>query len=333
MAILLPIIYLLVFPGFLFQSAFSTFLEWVDRKLYARMQNRRGPMYTGNAGLLQPIADIIKLMAKEDLVPAAADKLMFGITPLIALASVLTAGLFIPFMNIGPGASFRGDLVVVLYLLSLPSLMLFLSGWFSVSPYALLGATRVLTQVFAYEVPFFIALLTPAMVTGEWQISKIASFPWWHGPMWSIVLRGLAQLIGFTIGVIALQAKLERVPFDIPEAETEVVAGPLTEYSGKKLAVYRFQKDILMWVGAALLGVLFLPNVPMSQDPSALRIVANVVLICAKATFVVCLLAGMKAAFARIRIDQIVNFSWKYLAPASLAQFFIALLLKAYGVV
>lgn len=323
--------YLLIFPGFLFQSFISTLLEWVDRKLYARLQNRRGPLYTGRQGLLQPLADIVKLMAKEDLTPRRADKFMFCVVPLVAFAACLTAGMFIPMLPLGPQVAFRGDLIVVLYLLTLPSFMLFLGGWFSESPFALIGATRVLTQVFAYEVPFFIALLTPAMVTGSWQISDIAYFPWWKGGALSVILRGLAQGIGFMIGVVALQAKLERVPFDIPEAETEVVAGPLTEYSGKKYAMWRFQKDILMWVGAALLGVLFLPNVAIGPKPGFLLILANCAVIIFKATFVVALLAGMKASFARIRLDQIVNFSWKWLAPAALAQFLVALLLKAMG--
>ncbi len=323
--------YLLIFPGFLFQSFFSTLLEWFDRKLYARLQNRRGPLYTGRSGMLQPIADIFKLMAKEDLTPARADRFMFTVVPLVAFAATLTAGMFIPMLPLGPYVAFKGDLIVVLYLLTLPSFMLFLGGWFSESPFALIGATRVLTQVFAYEVPFFIALLTPAMVTGSWQISDIATFPWWNGGALSVALRGVAQGIGFLIGVVALQAKLERVPFDIPEAETEVVAGPLTEYSGKKYAMWRFQKDLLMWVGAALLGVLFLPNVILGNKPGAGLIAANILVICFKATFVVALLSVMKASFARIRLDQIVNFSWKWLAPAALAQFLVALVLKTLG--
>lgn len=331
MDVLLAILYLLVFPGFLFQSAYSTFLEWMDRKLYARMQNRRGPLYTGNSGLLQPVADIVKLMAKEDLTPAAADKFMFGLMPLVALASVCTAGLYLPFWHLSSHVSFNGDLIVVLYLLTIPSFVLFLAGWFSVSPFSLIGATRVLTQMFAYEVPFFLALLTPAMFAGSWQIGTIADFAWWQGDLWSVLLRGVAQVIAFGVGLISLQAKLERVPFDIPEAETEVVAGPLTEYSGKKYAMFRLQKDILMLVGGALLGVLFLPNLPGAFTPGAGigLVVANSLLIIAKTALVVFLLAVIRAGFARIRIDQIVNFSWKYLAPASLIQFLFVLLLKA----
>jgi NADH-quinone oxidoreductase subunit H len=317
-----PLIYILVFPGFIFQFTFSTYLEWIDRKLYARMQNRRGPLYTGWNGLLQPVADILKLFFKEDLVPAGADRFMFSIMPIIGLAAVVTAGLYIPVWLFTPYSSFEGDLIVVLYLLSIPSLVLFLAGWFSVSPFSLVGATRVLTQLFAYEVPFFFAMLTPAIVAGSWQIQKVAVFPWTSGSPWIIAIQGLA----FGVALLTLQAKLERVPFDIPEAETEVVGGPLTEYSGKKLAMFRIQKDILLLVGSALIAALFMGGFPGGILLGGIQLVVKTML-------VVFLLSLMRAAFARIRIDQIVTFSWKWLAPVSLVKLLVVLLLKGKGLV
>ncbi len=315
-------LYILVFPGFLFQMIYSTYLEWVDRKLYARMQNRRGPLYTGWSGVLQPVADIVKLFAKEDVTPAASDKFMFNILPLVALASACTAGLYLPVWHLTGFNSFQGDLVVVVYLLAMPSFVLFLAGWFSVSPFSLIGATRVLTQLFAYEVPFFLALLTPAVVAGSWKIADIAKYPWASGNWWVIPL----QVLAFIVAVLALQAKLERVPFDIPEAETEVVAGPLTEYSGKKLAVFRIQKDISMYAGSALIAALFLGGFGGGLYLGALQLVLKTLL-------VVALLSVIRGACARIRIDQIVSFSWRYLAPMSIVQFLIVLLLKGGGVI
>ncbi|MBN1568972.1 MAG: NADH-quinone oxidoreductase subunit H [Acidobacteria bacterium] len=315
-----PLLYILVFPGFVFQFVFSTYLEWVDRKLYARMQNRRGPLYTGYKGMLQPVADIFKLFFKEDIVPAGADRFMFSFMPILGLAAVMTAGLYIPVWLFTSYNSFEGDLVVVLYLLSIPSLVLFLAGWFSVNPFSLIGATRVLTQLFAYEIPFFLAMLTPAVVAGSWQIQKIAVFPWTSGAFWVIAL----QMLAFLVALLTLQAKLERVPFDIPEAETEVVGGPLTEYSGKKLALFRIQKDILMLVGSAFIAALFLGGFPGG-------ILLGVLQLLIKTTFIVFLLSVVRAGFARIRIDQIVSFSWKYLAPVSLVQLLIVLILKGNG--
>jgi NADH-quinone oxidoreductase subunit H len=321
MEVINPILYILVFPGFVFQFIFSTFLEWMDRKLYARMQNRRGPLYTGYQGMLQPVADFFKLLFKEDIVPAGADRFMFSLMPILGLAAVMTAGLYMPVWLFTPYSSFEGDLIVVLYLLSIPTLVLFLAGWFSVSPFSLIGATRVLTQLFAYEVPFFLALLTPAVVAGSWQIQKIAVFPWTSGAWWVILI----QLIAFVVALVTLQAKLERVPFDIPEAETEVVGGPLTEYSGKKLALFRLQKDILMLVGSAFIAALFLGGFPGGILLGGLQLLV-------KTAFIVFLLSVIRAGFARIRIDQIVSFSWKYLAPVSLFQLLIVLILKGNGV-
>ena len=316
-----PLLYILVFPGFAFQFVFSTYLEWMDRKLYARMQNRRGPLYTGYNGILQPVADIFKLFFKEDIVPASADRFMFSFMPILGLAAVVTAGLYIPVWLFTPYNSFEGDLIVVLYLLSVPTLVLFLAGWFSVSPFSLIGATRVLTQLFAYEVPFFLALLTPAMIAGSWQIQKITAFPLTGSTWWVILI----QVLAFIVAVLTLQAKLERVPFDIPEAETEVVGGPLTEYSGKKLALFRIQKDILMLVGSAFIAALFLGGFPGGIWLGGLQLLI-------KTSIVVFLLSIVRASFARIRIDQIVSFSWKYLAPVSLVQLLIVLILKGNGV-
>ncbi|HVN75352.1 MAG TPA: complex I subunit 1 family protein [Thermoanaerobaculaceae bacterium] len=339
-------LYILVFPGFVFQSLYSTFLEWMDRKVYARMQNRRGPMYTGWAGMLQPVADIFKLLSKEDIVPAQADRRAFAFMPILSLAAVITAGLYIPVWHLRSFNSFEGDLIVVAYLLTIPSFSLFLAGWFSVSPYSLIGATRVLTQLFAYEVPFFLAILTPAVIAGSWQISKVAVFPWTATGHWWVLP---VELIAFVVAILTLQAKLERVPFDIPEAETEVVGGPLTEYSGKKLALFRLEKDILMYVGSALVACVFLggfgalpPGLERSEigvlgvllggyAPGVAGVLLGAVHLAVKTAFVVFLLSMLRAACARIRIDQIVRFSWRYLAPWSVVQFLVVLLFKAKG--
>ena len=314
----------------MFQFLMATVLEWMDRKLYARMQNRIGPLYTGPNGFLQPVADLAKLFAKEDLTPVAADRLMFNLMPLVSLATVCASGLLVPLWVIRPYTSFSGDIIVDAYLLSIPSFALFLAGWFSSSPFSLIGASRVLTQMFAYEVPFFLALLTPAVIAGSWQITKIMDFAWWQGGVLQVLLRAIGQTIAFGVAVTCLQAKLERVPFDIPEAETEVVAGPLTEYSGKKYGIFRLQKNILMYTGAALVAAVFLPSFPFSHwmNPAAAAVIAGLWLV-AKTLFVVAILSVIRASFGRIRIDQIVVFSWKYLAPLSLLQFLVVLVLKA----
>jgi len=319
MAALKTLLYLFVYPGFLFLLVYSTFCEWVDRKLYARFQNRIGPLHTGRAGLLQPIADFIKLLAKEDIVPDAADKGMFRALPIFGLAIVMTAMMYLPLWHYSPARfsfnSFPGDLIVVLYLLSLPTLVLFLAGWHSTNFFSMIGAARVLTMLFGYEVPLFLAVLSPAILAGSWRLAEIAQF-YQHYP-----LLLLPNVIGFVVALICLQAKLERTPFDIPHAETEIVGGIFTEYSGKKLAMFRLMADIELVVGSGLIAAVFLGGFPGG-------LIGGFVYFIIKTLIVIFLLSLMRAVTGRIRVDQVVSFAWKYLAPLAVLQLLIVILLK-----
>jgi len=312
----------MVYPGFLFLFVYSTFVEWFDRKVYARLQNRMGPTHTGRAGLLQPIADIVKLMAKEDIVPDKADKRVFTALPVVGLAVVLTAGLLLPVWNIDLAAtgpiSFPGDLIVLLYLLSLPTLVLFLAGWSSTNAFSIIGGTRVLTMLFGYEVPLFLAVLSPAVLAGSWRMAEIAAFYRAHP------LLILPNLIGFGIALIAVQAKLERTPFDIPHAETEIVGGTFTEYSGKKLAFFRLMADVELVVAAGLLATVFLGGFGGSVLPAFIQFVL-------KTLFVVFLLSVLRAVTGRIRVDQVVSLAWKWLAPLAVLQLLIVILIKGFA--
>jgi NADH-quinone oxidoreductase subunit H len=301
---------ILIFPGLLFLSFFGMIAEYVDRKLYARLQNRIGPPW------YQPEADFIKLLAKEDIIPAEADHWMFKVLPVVALTAVLTSFVYIPLWSANALFSFDGDLIVVIYLLTIPTLSFFLAGWYSTSLYAAVGAVRTLTQLFAYEVPLFMGILSPAIVAGTWSLSGIARFYQTHPLYW------IANLLGFAVCLVALQGKLEKVPFDIPDAETEIVGGTFTEYSGRLLAFFRMAIDIEMVVGAALLAAVFLPF------GLGLPAAAGFVLFCLKVLFIVVLLAVFRTVVARLRIDQMVEFCWKYLAPAALAQLAISLLIR-----
>jgi len=319
MAVLRTVLYLLVYPGLVFLFVYSTFCEWFDRKVYARLQNRMGPTHTGRFGLLQPIADFFKLMSKEDVVPDAADKRLFSILPVVGLAVVSTAGLLLPVWNFDlalPGwTSFSGDIIVVLYLLSLPTLILFLAAWSSTNLFATIGGSRVLTMLFGYEVPLVLSVLSPAILADSWRLAEIAAF------YQAKPLLLLANLLGFLIAVVAVQAKLERTPFDIPHAETEIVGGTFTEYSGKKLALFRLTFDIEMVVASGLLATVFLGGFPGGAVIGFVHFVV-------KTLFVIFLLSLLRALTSRIRIDQVVSFSWKYLAPLAVLQLLVTILLK-----
>ncbi len=315
MAVLKTLLYLFVYPGFLFLFLYSTFCEWVDRKFYARVQNRIGPLYTGPRGVLQPIADFIKLMAKEDIIPEKADKGMFSALPVFSLAVVSTAAMYLPVWHWTKFNSFPGDLIVVLFLLSLPTLAFFLAGWHSTNLFSIVGGVRVLTMLFGYEVPLFLAVLSPAILAGSWRLLEITNF-YQQNPLLLLV-----NIIGFFIALIALQAKLERVPFDVPHAETEIVGGTFTEYSGKKLAFFRLLSDIEMVVGAGLIAAVFLGGFPGG-------LIMGFILFIIKTLIVILLLSLIRALCARIRIDQVVSFSWRYLAPLAVLQLLIVIIVK-----
>jgi NADH-quinone oxidoreductase subunit H len=319
MAAVKTLIYLVVYPGILFLFVYSTFCEWFDRKVYARLQNRMGPTHTGRGGILQPIADFFKLLAKEDIVPDAADKGLFKALPVVGLAVVMTAGMLLPVWHFLPGAptfnSFSGDIIILLYLLSVPTLVFFLAGWASTNAFSIIGGTRVLTMLFGYEVPLFLAVLGPAMLAGSWRLVEIAAF-YQHRPYLLLV-----NLIGFGVALVCVQAKLERTPFDIPHAETEIVGGTFTEYSGKELALFRLMCDVEMVVSAGLVAAVFMGGFGGG-------IILGFVQFVIKTLFIIFLLSLMRALTSRIRVDQVVTVAWKYLAPLAVLQLLIVILVK-----
>lgn len=306
----MSILNVLVFPGVVFLCVAGLFAEYVDRKLYARLQNRMGPPW------FQPFADFVKLSAKEAIVPDNANALMFKIMPVLAPAAVVTAFLYIPLWGTSALYAFNGDIIVVLYLLTIPTLTFFLGGWYSTSLFSMIGAIRCLTQLFAYEVPLIMAVLSPALLAGTWSLSEIAVFYTAH-PFYFVF-----NLLGFAVALVALIGKLEKVPFDIPEAETEIVGGSFTEYSGRYLALFRLAIDIEMVVGASLLAVVFLPF-GLSLNPYL-----GFVLYLAKVLLVVVLLTVARTVVARLRIDQMVMFCWRIVVPAALVQIVITLIVK-----
>jgi NADH-quinone oxidoreductase subunit H len=313
--------YIFLFPGFLFLLTYAMALEFLDRKIAARMQHRVGPPFS------QPFADFIKMLGKEVIDPDGVDRRIFDSAPLVALAAVMTAYLYIPIIGNSPLA-FQGDLVLVLYLLTLPTIALFLLGWLSRNIFSAVGGIRAVTQLFIYEVPFFLVILTPALMAGTWSISEIVV--WQQKNMWFMFL----QPIGFIVALIGLQAKLERTPFDIPEAETEIVAGPLTELTGRRLALMHLTTDVSLVVGSALIAAVFLggPMIPWVITPIWVSLLVGFFLFLAKTLAVLLILSSIKVATGRIRIDQLNILGWKYIATASLLQVAIVLVINYHWV-
>jgi NADH-quinone oxidoreductase subunit H len=298
-----PMIALLFFPGGLCLMAGGLLYEWVDRKLLARFQNRVGPRW------FQPLADVVKLLSKEEVLPEGVNPFLFFLLPIAALAGALTAGLYVPIAGLSPAYSFNGDLVVALYMLSLLTLCLGLAGANTVNRFSLIGATRTLTQLFSYEAPFLLALLGPALAAGSWQISTVNQFA--EAKAWMM----LTQPIGFLVALVGLMGKLELPPFDAPEAETEIVAGALTEYSGRGFALFRLGKCVELIIGLTLVAAFYLGGLHNPLD------------FLLKTLGLLLVLAFLQSLFARLRIDQVVGLWWRIGALAALANVLLAVFL------
>jgi len=308
---LIFIVRTLVFPGFLFLLMLVLFFDWFERKVAARFQNRMGPTYTGPLGILQPIADYIKLFSKEDITPKQTNKLLFVAAPILAFSLFVFALFYIPIdgSNVVLNSSFEGDLILVLLLVSLANFGIFLSGWASLNPYSGIGATRVLTQFLGYDIPLIILAIGPAFLAKSLSIVNITAsqpLPFALLIPWSCVLF-----------VIALQAELEKDPFDIPHAETEIVGGYETEYSGRKLAFIKLSEDFQFLIGAALVTELFLGG---SYGPVLFGMpeLWHIFWFMVKTIGVVFVLEYVGNVSARLRIDQVVHGNWKLLIPLSI---------------
>jgi len=305
---IVSMIRILVFPGALFLFVLAFFYEWVDRKFFARLQNRYGPLHTGPHGILQPIADFFKLLSKEDITPHASDKLMFILTPIFYFALPLTTLFVIPILSQTSLVAFEGDLIFVIFAFTLIIITVFLAGWSSINRFSTIGSIRAMLQMLSYEIPMGLATVGPAIVTGSLSISSIVK--WQSHNFWLILL----QPLGFAVFTICLLAELQFVPFDIPEAETEIVAGWRTEFSGRKLALLRLGKDLELVLASALITSLYLGG------PQQFWLIPPIVIFLVKTTFAVMLLSLLRAVFARFRIDQMLSGMWKYLLPLATLQ-------------
>jgi NADH-quinone oxidoreductase subunit H len=303
MDVALDLLRLLIFPAGLTLLLLGLIYEWVDRKLLAQFQNRVGPRW------FQPLADVVKLLAKEEVLPHGVNRWLFIGLPVIGLAGPLTAALYIPMAGLQPSDSFTGDLIVAVYLLSLLTLTMGLAGSNAIGRFSIIGATRTLTQLFSYEAPFLLALLGPALVAGSWQISEIIGSA---GGRWLL----LTQPVGFVVALIGLMGKLELPPFDAPEAETEIVAGALTEYSGRGLALFRIGRNVAMVVGLTLIAALYLGGI------------ANPLAFVAKTLGLLVIVAALQAVLARLRIDQTVGLWWRYGALLVLLQWAVIIVAR-----
>jgi len=286
------VLYLLFF-GFFLTAAVGLFASWIDRKVTARVQYRVGPP------VLQPLIDIIKLLGKETLVPAGASKTTFLLAPVLGLGSVILVSTLLWVNDINVGQGFMGDIIVALYLLTIPSISIIIGGFASANPLASLGASREMKLILGYELPFVLAMLVPVIKAGySIRIGDILLFQARSG----VIAGNPSGILALVVALMCVQAKLALVPFDIPEAETEISGGALIEYSGAGLAVYRLMKNMLLFTLPFFLIILFMGGLRFDGIHllyGALKYVGLVALI-----------TVIRNTNPRVRIDQAVKFFW-----------------------
>src|SRR5713101_7666384 len=290
-----------------------TYVTLLERKFAARMQSRIGPYRVGPHGLLQPIADAVKLMMKEDIVPRLADRAVYNLAPIVFLIPCMLIFATLPF---APGLGVADLNIGILFFLAVSAMEivgLFMGGWGSNNKYALISAMRAVNQIISYDLPFIFVALIPVVLTGSLRLSDIAAaqagmpFVLW-APYW-LPLGPLA----FLAYIVTTLAAENRVPFDILEAESELIAGFRVEYSGMKFALIQLGEYAHV-IGTSFLGALLFLGAWSGPGPAWMGPIWFVL----KAMFVFLLVTWVRWSFVRIRVDQILAISWKLLLPATL---------------
>ena len=310
--VVLSLIAAMLITGFM--SVLALVFVWVERKISAHIQNRLGPMRVGWHGVLQTLADALKLIQKEDIRPAAADRWIWWWAPAVSFVAVFAAFVAVPF---GENLVIRDFNIGVIYIVAITTfgvISMLMAGWGSNNKYSLLGGFRSAAQVVSYEVPMVLAILSVVMVAGSLSMMSIVQAQ--EGtmlgfiPNWFIFRHFPFGLIAFIVFIIAGTAETNRTPFDLPEAESELVAGFATEYSGMKYAMFYLAEYSAMYVMAAMGTVLFLGGWHGPFLPSWLWFAI-------KSVFLVCVLMWFRWTFPRLRVDQLMELSWKFLIPVA----------------
>ncbi len=284
------------------------FLIWVERKFAARIQDRIGPNRVGPWGLLQTIADALKLITKEDITPAGADRVVFNLAPIVSVVSVILIWAVIPLSPIHIGVDLEIGALYFIAVGSIGTLAIMMAGWSSNNKYALLGAFRVVAQLVSYEIPFVFAILVPVMLAGSMGMQDIVDA---QRGMWFAVLSPIAAAIFF----LSAQAETGRAPFDLIEAESELVAGYNIEYSGMKFGLFFAGEFVHVLTNALLLVALFFGGW-VGPFVDQLPILGFVYMFGKAALFYLFSLL-LRNTLPRVRIDQMMNFNWKFLVPLS----------------
>lgn len=317
-----------VFPGIV------AYMVWLERKVAARFQDRIGPNRVGPLGLLQPIADAIKLITKEDIVPRSADKWVHIAAPILVIVSAFLVMAVIPFaVGLAP-VDLPSGLVYLIACSSISPLGIFLAGWGSRNKYSLLGAMRAVAQLVSYEIPQVLSTIPIVLWAGSLSLVTVFNSQLQFG--WNLLSP--PGFLAFVILLIASIAEVNRTPFDLPEAESEIIAGYHTEYSSMRFGLFFLAEYLSVFAVSCLATVLFLgggtpipfvsfPAGLIGEDSTVTLVFADLILVAvfmAKVLFFIFLMFWVRATLPRMRVDRLMNFAWKYLVPLSIANILIA---------
>jgi len=317
------VVELLLFPGLTFFVWLAFLFDWLDRKTAARMQGRRGPVVTGPFGILQPVADFFKLASKEEIVPQESDAFVLRWGPALYFAAPAIGIAFIPVLGYSSLVSHPLDLLFMIFVLSFSTLMASMLGYASGGRFSTIAVGRLVVQYTSYEVPLLISMVTPAILAGSLSIDGVVAA---QGSLWYV----FALPVAFAVFVVSALAELEKPPFDIPSAKTEVVGGWMTEFSGNTLAYVKLTKSLSYVFLSALAVSLFLggPGGPVLTSDATAQAAFYGLYFLAKLFAVGFLIFAIRTALARVRIDQAARLFWTVITPLSLAQLALAIVLR-----
>ncbi|MHB9099556.1 MAG: NADH-quinone oxidoreductase subunit NuoH [Syntrophales bacterium] len=276
-------------------------LTWAERKVAGHMQRRIGPKEVGPYGLIQPIADALKLLGKEILTPRAVDRPLYYLAPILIFVPVLVSFIVIPFDALLVVKDINVGILVILAFSSLSMFSILMAGWGSNNKYALMGAIRSIAQNIAYEIPILLSLLPVIMMASSFSLKSIVEA---QKGLWFV----FSQPVAFCIYFIASVAETNRTPFDLPEAESELVAGYHTEYSGMRFALFFLAEYTNMFIVSAIATTFFLGGY---QGP----FLPGIIWFLLKSYLLVFVIMWLKWTFPRVRFDQLLNITWKALIP------------------
>jgi NADH-quinone oxidoreductase subunit H len=296
-------------------SVNALFLIWMERKVAAHMQLRPGPMEVGPHGAIQTVADALKLMGKELITPDEVDKPIFWLAPIVIFLPVLLSFLVVPFSESWIIRDMNVGIVLILAFSTLAVLSILMAGWSSNNKYTVLGAIRSVAQNIAYEIPLLVTVMSIILMVGSFKLSDIVAA---QSTYWFIWLQPLA----FILYITCATAETNRAPFDLPEAESELVAGFHTEYTGMRFALFFLAEYTNMFIASAIATVLFLGG---WHGP----ILPGVIWFLLKVYALIFLMMWFRWTFPRVRFDQLISLAWKILIPLAFANLLItALVLK-----